>query len=158
MSIFVRAAWGFLAGALATVPMSGEFLAARRARLIDELPPHKAIRSVAPSLPEPRLSRISAVAHLLIGGGAGACYATVLPRKARGPISGIVFGISVWLAGYEAVMPVVTDIPPAHRDQRGRAGTILLAHLIYGAVLGTVLSAPLTGRMRGFSVEVFPKK
>jgi hypothetical protein len=39
---------------VATVPMTGEFRGALRAGLIDELPPHKAIRSIAPQLPEPR--------------------------------------------------------------------------------------------------------
>jgi hypothetical protein len=144
VKILGQALRGFLIGALATVPMSAEFWGARRVDLIDELPPHKAIRSVAPQLPEPRLSRLSALAHLAIGGGAGTIYAIAVPRMARGLISGMLFGVGVWIVGYEAIMPAATHLPPAHRDKRGRAGTILLAHLIYGAVLGVAMP-------RGFS-------
>jgi uncharacterized membrane protein YfcA len=127
---------GFIAGVIATAPMTVEFWLARRGKLIDEVPPHKAIRSVAPHLREPALSSVSAVAHMLVGGVAGAVYGAALPRRLRGALSGALFGIGVWVTGYELVMPAATNIKPAHRDRRERAGTIFVAHLIYGAVLG----------------------
>jgi hypothetical protein len=120
--------------------MTAEFLIARRAELLDEVPPHKAIRSIAPKLTEPTRSVTSGVAHLLIGGGAGALYGTLMPRRLRGWASGLAFGIGVWAIGYEAVMPAATDIVPAHRDRRSQAATIFVAHLIYGGVLGAVLA------------------
>ena len=132
---------GFAAGALATVPMTAEFWVAWRAKLIDEVPPHKAIRSVTSRLGEPELSIVSAVAHLIVGGVAGAAYAVMVPRRLRGIASGTVFGLGVWATGYEVVMPAATDIEPAHRDQRSRAGTIFVAHVIFGAVLGMTMAA-----------------
>jgi hypothetical protein len=136
MGILSRASLGFLAGAIATAPMTGEFWLARRGRFIDELPPHKAIRSVTSGLREPHLSWVAAVAHLLIGGSAGALYGAAVPRRFRGALSGAAFGVAVWATGYEAVMPVATEMPAAHTDDRRRVGTILVAHLVYGAVLG----------------------
>jgi hypothetical protein len=127
---------GFLFGALATVPMTAEFLVARKRGLIDEVPPHKAIRSVTTGLHDPALTVVSGLSHVAVGGAAGAVYTAVLPRRMRGAVSGTLFGIGVWLAGYEAVMPAATDIRPAHRDRRDRAKTIFIAHLIYGATLG----------------------
>jgi hypothetical protein len=143
MSIRRRAITGFAAGALATIPMTGEFWIAWRRGLIDEIPPHKAIRSVAAHLAEPQLSWVSAVAHLAVGGVAGAAYGVVVPKRLRGAPSGVVFGLGVWATGYEIVMPAATDIAPAHRDKRSRAATIFIAHVIFGAVLG--LSAARAG-------------
>jgi hypothetical protein len=140
LAILKNAARGFAAGAAATIPMTVEFFVARRARLIDEIPPHKAIRSVAPDLKEPRRSVTSGVAHLLVGGGAGAVYGIAVPRRLRGWATGLFFGIAVWAIGYEAVMPAATDIRPAHRDRPSRAVTIFLAHLIYGGALGVLMS------------------
>ena len=131
---------GFVAGAVATVPMTGAFWVSRRGGLIDEIPPHKAVRSVAHRLPEPHLSWISAVGHLLIGAGAGATYGAAVPRRSWGPFTGAAFGVVVWVVGYEAVMPAATDIRPAHRDHRPRTLTIFVAHIIYGVVLGLLVS------------------
>jgi hypothetical protein len=131
---------GFAAGAAATVPMTVEFWLAWRAGLLDEIPPHKAIRSVTARVPEPRLSVMSAIAHLAVGALAGVVYGAVVPSKLTGPIGGALFGVGVWVVGYEAVMPAATDIEPAHRDQRKRAATIFVAHLIYGATTGWLVS------------------
>jgi uncharacterized membrane protein YagU involved in acid resistance len=144
MRMIKRAATGFASGSLATIPMTGEFWFAWRVGFLDEVPPHKAIRSVAPEVQEPRLSWVSALAHLAVGGVAGAAYAVLVPERARGIASGMVFGLGLWATGYEVVMPAATDIEPAHRDNRSRAATIFIAHLIFGAVLG--LSVERAGR------------
>ena len=140
MSVIRRAIVGFAAGALATVPMTIEFWAAWRSPRVDEIPPHKAVRSITQHLNEPQLSWMSALAHLAVGGLAGAAYAVLVPKRLRGIGSGIWFGLAVWATGYEVVMPAVTDIAPAHRDQRSRAATIFIAHIIYGATLGLAVA------------------
>jgi hypothetical protein len=140
LAILKNGSRGFVVGAVATIPMTVEFVLARRARLLDEIPPHKAIRSVVPGLKEPGRSVTSGFAHLLVGGGAGAVYGAVMPQRLRGWATGLAFGIVVWAIGYEAVMPAATDIRPAHRDHPSRAATIFVAHLIYGAALGAILS------------------
>jgi hypothetical protein len=132
---------GAACGAAATVLMTGAFWVSRRAALIDEIPPHKAVRSVAPRLPEPELSVASAIAHLLVGGGAGAIYGGAVPQRRHNAATGVLFGLAVWFVGYEGVMPAATDIEPAHRDQRSRAATILVAHIVFGAALGSLMSA-----------------
>jgi hypothetical protein len=136
MGIARNALVGFAAGAAATVPMTAAFWTAHRAGLIDEIPPHKAIRSVTSRIPEPRLSVTSAIAHLAVGAVAGAGYGMLVPARLKGPVSGSLFGLGVWVVGYEAVMPAATDIEPAHRDERTRAATIFVAHLVFGTALG----------------------
>jgi hypothetical protein len=140
MSTIIRsAARGFLAGALATAPMSAAFALARLIGTISELPPHKAIRAISPQLREPQRTRVAAAAHVLVGAAAGTAYGAVVPRPARGTLSGIAAGLTVWLVGYEVVMPAVTGMPRAQHDDRRRAATILLAHVVYGAALGSMV-------------------
>jgi hypothetical protein len=35
----------------------------------------------------------------------------------------MIFALGVWIVGYQALLPVATDLPAAHRDQRRRADT-----------------------------------
>jgi hypothetical protein len=124
---------------LATIPMSVVFFAARRLHLIDELPPHRIVRSVAGSLEEPERGWVAAALHLAIGAGGGIVYRMLTRRRGRGLVSGFVFGIAMWFAAYEGAVPAITDIEPAHRDERRRAVTILVAHAVYGMFLGWLL-------------------
>jgi hypothetical protein len=116
--------------------MTAVFWVARASKLIDEVPPHKAIRSVTRHLREPSLSLVSGGAHILVGAAAGAIFGLVVPRKRQGPLTGLLFGLGVWVTGYEVVMPSATDIAPAHRDRRRRALVIFAAHVVFGTILG----------------------
>jgi hypothetical protein len=137
-TVIHSAAKGFLAGALATGPMSAAFAFAQLIGTIGELPPMKAISTLSPQLREPQRSRVAAAAHVLVGAAAGTAYGALIPRPARGTLSGIAAGLIVWLVGYEVVMPAVTGMPRAQHDDRRRAVTILLAHVVYGATLGSI--------------------
>jgi hypothetical protein len=132
---------GLVLGAIATVPMTAIFLMGRAAGTLDEVPPRKVARRLAPRSGEPALSMLGAAVHLLIGAGSGAAYALLSPRIARGAGTGALYGVALWAIGYEVVMPAVTDLVPAHRDRRRRALTILLAHTVYGTVLGRAVSS-----------------
>ena len=52
---------------------------------------------------------------------------------------GATYGFLVWAAGYEGWVPMLGILPPAHRDRRSRVATMMLAHLVYGSVLGRLL-------------------
>jgi hypothetical protein len=142
------AARGFLAGAAAIAPMSAVFAVAKVLGAIGELPPPKAVGALSPHLKEPVKTPVAIGAHILVGAIAGAAYGAIVPRRARGPITGIAAGLAVWLAGYEILMPAVTGMPKAHRDDRQRALTILIAHVVYGAALGSVTAAERKLRRR----------
>src|ERR1700712_5033857 len=137
-----RVILGFGVGVAATVPMTAIFLIERDRGLIDEIPPRKIVRSVARTLHEPKLSAASAITHLLIGGASGALYGATMPPRRSGALSGALFGILLWAIGYEAVMPAATGLPPAHRDDRARAISIFVAHIVFGTALGLVMSLP----------------
>ncbi|HEY4270257.1 MAG TPA: DUF6789 family protein [Galbitalea sp.] len=136
MRLAARALAGGVLGALATRPMNVAFGAGQRLGSIDTLPPLKVVKAVSPQLKKRRRAEVAAVSHLLIGATAGSAYVVVTPRVARGPGTGILAGLVVWLIGYEIVMPPAAEMPVAHRDNRPRAITILLAHVVFGASLG----------------------
>jgi uncharacterized membrane protein YagU involved in acid resistance len=92
-------------------------------------------------LREPRQTQVATIAHYLVGGTAGAVYQIATRRFPRGVTSGVLFGLLVWLLGYEVVMPAATGMPKAHKDNRRRAIAILLAHIVYGAALGRASGA-----------------
>lgn len=136
---------GVAAGALATVVMSAFMLAGRKAGTRGELPPKKITRAAAHSVgnhPDPAELKLATVgAHFGFGMAAGAGY-TALDRKLRLPVppvlKGIAYGMAVWFGSYNGWVPALGIMPPSNRDLPGRARMILVAHVIYGAILGLV--------------------
>lgn len=59
-----------------------------------------------------------------------------LLQLARNIWTGATYGFVVWNAGYEGWLPLLGILPPAHRDARGRAITMLVAPTVYGVALG----------------------
>jgi hypothetical protein len=136
VGILSRGLVGATLGAAATIPMSAAFFAGQKVGAIGTLPPQRVVEKVSPQLSKSRRRSVATIAHFLIGASAGALYLVAVPRAVRGARSGALFGILVWLVGYEVVMPPAAEMPRAHRDRRPRAITILIAHLVFGASLG----------------------
>jgi hypothetical protein len=137
----LRLAGGALAGLAATVPMSAAFGIAQLAGAIGRLPPRLIVDELVPSLPRPARAALEWVLHFGYGASCGAAYALLVRPSARGAGAGTVFGLAVWAGGYEGWVPALGALPPAHRDDRSRAVTILLTHVVYGAALGIVARA-----------------
>lgn len=90
---------------------------------------------------EPVLDVATAVNHLAFGSSAGAVYGVLRARTRRrmppGP-AGAAYGVAVWASSYAGWIPAFGILPPPHRDRRGRAVRIHLAHWLYGLTLGIV--------------------
>ena len=54
-------------------------------------------------------------------------------------LGGIIFATLVWATSYQGWVPALGIMPPASRDEPGRPMTMVLAHWVYGAILGAVL-------------------
>lgn len=139
---------GTVGGGVGTVAMSGVMLAARGAGLTGELPPERITAAAleAGGLParDERLRHLLAAAtHLAFGGGAGALFG-ILHRRLRPPVPpalhGAVFATLVWAVSYRGWVPALGILPPAERDRPDRTVTMVLAHWVYGAVLGAVVA------------------
>lgn len=135
-TILRRTLVGALLGAAAIIPMNVAFGLAHRVGAIGTLPPRKVVAAVSPHLTEQRQGQVATIAHFLVGAAAGSAYVVVARRGTAGLASGILFGLLVWVLGYEVVMPAAADMPRAHRDRRPRAIAILAAHVVFGASLG----------------------
>jgi hypothetical protein len=90
----------------------------------------------------PRLVRHAAwaTAHLGFGCTLGAA-AQLWPRRASTPATAQAFALSVWSATYGTVLPVAGLYPALTRDNRLRAATSLLSHIVYGAALRRLASS-----------------
>lgn len=144
-----RIARGVAAGALgglgATLVMSGVMLAARRAGLTPQLPPHRiaeeGIERITARSAGDEAAVVAGAAHLAFGAGAGALYGGLTAPLAPLPLplaagAGLAFGTAVWLLSYEGWVPALGILPPASRDHPGRVATMVVAHWVFGIVLG----------------------
>jgi hypothetical protein len=142
-SSFLR---GALAGAAATGAMTAVMFGAQRAGLLGRMPPHKitatALRWVRPWTTSRRKTKaLASMGHLGFGMAAGALYGALAGRTGdRRPSvpGGLGFGALVWVASYAGWLPSLGLMPAPHRDRPGRPPAMLLAHLVYGAVLSAL--------------------
>jgi hypothetical protein len=139
---------GAAGGVVGTAAMSGFMLGAHRAGLIGKQPPQKILEhalhraGIAPRhVDKDTRKALSTIDHFAFGAAAGGLFgafraATGMRRHAA--LEGVAFGSLVWLVSYAGWVPALGIMPPPHRDRRGRPTAMVVAHWIYGGVLGAV--------------------
>ena len=134
---------GAAGGLAATAAMSAVMWSAQRAGFVGEQAPKQLVRRSLEAVGDhpsgARLKAISLASHFAFGAAAGAAYGALSQRLPSGRstvASGVAFGLAVWAATYKVAFPPLHLMPPPERDRPGRAGTMILAHVVYGAVLG----------------------
>ncbi|HEU0035872.1 MAG TPA: DUF6789 family protein [Kofleriaceae bacterium] len=139
---------GISAGTLATMPMTAVMLGAQRLGLLGKAPPAKITDAAldAADVPARRSERAlaTALAHFGFGAAAGAIYSVLrpgTPSLARGAIEGAVFATGVWAASYAGWVPALGIMPPPKQDRPGRPASMIVAHWVFGAVLGMFVAA-----------------
>ena len=148
MGLLDTAIRGVAAGILATIPMTAVMVLGQRATRYGRLPPEalvknaEALASRDANGDETRDSGSGVrwrAAHLLAGAAFGVLYAVVFRHLATAipaPMRGLVFGLSVWFVSYQGVAPALNLLPPATDDVRARQATNVIAHAVFGGVLG----------------------
>ncbi|MCA1665862.1 MAG: DUF1440 domain-containing protein, partial [Thermomicrobia bacterium] len=68
-----------------------------------------------------------------------------LPFRVPAALHGMVFGSLVWVTSYQGWIPALGIMPPASDDRPDRPRVMFLAHLLYGALLGTVVARRYEG-------------
>lgn len=138
MGVTRALAVGALAGTAATAAMSTWMVVAERVGVMRGQPPRKVVGRLAPVSDGAAADGLAVVSHLAYGAAAGAAFGAV-PLSARvRPAAGVGYGLALWAVGYEGWLPVLGVLPAAHRDRRGRVVTMVVAHALYGAVLGVL--------------------
>jgi hypothetical protein len=140
-----RLTHGAIAGATATVAMSGVMLALQRVGALGKTSPRVITERGVPVIArrrEPITKASSAASHLAFGTGAGAFFGVIRGRL-PGPdwARGMAFATGIMLASYEGWVPLAGLLPPLHRQSAGRKASLILGHLCYGAVLGRIAGA-----------------
>jgi len=140
-----RAATGGIAGVLATVVMSAWMLLADYLGWMREQPPRTSTSRVARTARMPmsgaRLDAATGLAHLgfgLVGGSVFGALSRRLPNMLTSMLVGIGYGLLIWATSYVAVLPSLNLMPGPAEGERGRTPVMVLAHVVYGAVLGVV--------------------
>jgi hypothetical protein len=143
---------GALGGAAGTLVMSAVMEGARRAGLLGRHPPELITAAALDAADAPReggtQAALAALAHLGFGVLAGALFGP-LDRRLRapgGPVArGVAYGSLIWAVSYAGWVPALGILPPPGRDRPGRPATMLVAHWVYGAVLGATVAAAPSG-------------
>jgi len=149
---YVTPAWkGAFAGCIATAPMTAVMLAMHRylhAPPRPTVPPKKIAMGLASrvglkrKMDEPERRGFAWVSHFGFGTAMGTVYGPLakqvpLPFAVKGPA----FGLVVWAVSYLGWLPAL-DLPGAATEQSTRRNVMMIvAHLVWGSVLGAVLSA-----------------
>jgi hypothetical protein len=146
---------GALAGLAGTAAMSLAMLAAKKTGLLGKVPPKKITQATLRALGLPRAHRrddlVTSLAHVGYGMGGGGLFALLARQLRRRQVevsrsvssrvlAGAAFGVGVWALSYAGWVPALGIMAPPHRDRPGRPTSMVLAHLIYGAVVGAAAS------------------
>jgi hypothetical protein len=142
----LRGAAGGLAGTLAhTAVMVG----ARLAGIGGKLPPKEITDEMLESFgydpSEDTRVALAVANHVGFGASVGVLFGLLQPRMSR-PKSmalGAVYGLAVWFASYEGLVPeVLGAMPHAKHDRWDRQAMMIAAHVAYGVALGAVTARP----------------
>ncbi|RIK88572.1 MAG: hypothetical protein DCC67_00545 [Planctomycetota bacterium] len=142
---------GGIAGAIATAPMTWTMKAADRyvpRQSQGRLPPRQITEhalekaAVKHRLANDHIDALTVAAHYGFGAAAGGLLGAAagrlpLPR----PIAGAAVGMAVWAASYLGWLPAAKVRRSAIEEPAGRNMQMIVAHLVWGAVAGSLLDA-----------------
>jgi len=138
---------GALGGAIGTAAMSAVMAVGAKLGLLGTAPPETIAAQALAAVgirrrKEEAQDVLTVVGHVGFGIAIGALFA-VLHRRLRLPIPpaihGIVFATIVWVVSYKGWVPALGLRPPPERDRPGRPATMLVAHWVFGWMLGAIV-------------------
>lgn len=151
---------GAAAGCIATAPMTWAMEVMHR-RLPERerypLPPRQIATRVAEEagvknhLDERQRLGLTLAAHFGMGAAAGALYGLIARHQPLpAPLAGAAFGIAVWAGNYLGLLPALGVLRPATEHPPRRTALMVAAHLVWGAVLGTLDGTGRDGGSKAF--------
>src|SRR4030095_17099205 len=88
-----------------------------------------------------------AAGHFRCGAADGAVYGA-LPWTRRNLTSGVLYGLAVWAGSYGGWLPAAGLAAPLGRRTKEHIGLMVLAHVMWGSVLGASVRRLGDGRRR----------
>lgn len=134
---------GAIAGATATLPMTGVMYGGKAIGLLQTPPPRQITGNAARKANKPpeqtseqAFNASWVAAHLGFGIGCGIAYALIRPLLPANTVTaGILFGGAVWAISYVEVMPRLGLYPNPSEDSNSRTAVMIAAHATYGLAL-----------------------
>ncbi len=134
---------GTIGGCLGTSAMSIVMVAGQKAGALGGQPPGHIAAAGLDALGVQRTKKeqnaLALALHLVFGSTAGALFG-LASRRLRAPLDpslqGIIFASIVWMISYKGWIPALGILPPPERDRPGRPLVMMLAHVLYGVILG----------------------
>lgn len=150
-SALSRIGVGAASGTVATIPMSIVMFGAQKLGMLPVMPPEEVTGDVmalaGADLDEGSRNVLSTISHVGYGAAAGAVYEMLVPARARGVGSGIVFGAALYSGSYLGWLPALGLNPSGQGRPNAKSASMLLAHVVFGVVLGGIAGrAPLLQR------------
>jgi uncharacterized membrane protein YagU involved in acid resistance len=146
-SPYLKIIQGAAAGLIATVPMTLFMRSAWKRLPAQEqyaLPPREITRNVVRPyrffrLRQEKQTFLTLLLHFLFGAAAGSAYGMVeekipLRESVKGPLA----GLAVWTGSYLGWIPALGILPPATTHPWRRNAMMIVAHLIWGMVVGVL--------------------
>jgi hypothetical protein len=136
---------GATGGAIATVAMSAIMIAGEHTGLIGEQPPTTitrfALGAAGVDRPSVAASVTAPLTHLAFGALGGAVFGLFrrLVPSVPGGLLGVGFGLAIWAVSYKGWIPALGILPPPEDDRPGRPVVMIVAHVVYGLVLGRLV-------------------
>ncbi|HEY8900858.1 MAG TPA: DUF1440 domain-containing protein [Chthoniobacterales bacterium] len=140
MNLPLRLLFGAIGGFSATAPMTATMLALHR-RLPPAkqypLPPREIAAQAVQTHDRNVDSLVTVASHFAYGAAMGVAYAAVAPSPSqKWGVKGVGAGLAVWSFSYFLLLPLLRILRPAHRHPPERNLLMVIAHLVWGAVLG----------------------
>ena len=141
---------GALAGFIATIPMT-LFMFATQPFLPKgqryDLPPEIITKELAHRLhvrqhmSKPLIVAVTLVSHFGYGATMGVLYSPFGQRTlSTAAVQGNLYGLFIWAASYLGLLPLVGMSESGHREPKHRNYMMIVAHLIWGTVLGVAMA------------------
>ena len=157
LKLLHRILLGTISGTVATAPMSVAMIFLHRRLPLHErypLPPRRITARLAEKtglgkyLDSDDRDTVTLISHFAYRGLAGALYCVASDLQRQGPVKGALFGLVVWAVCYLAWLTAAGILSPATEHSERRNPLMIVAHLIWGAVLGSLMRL-LAGKQRG---------
>ncbi|MHB8646584.1 MAG: DUF6789 family protein [Thermomicrobiales bacterium] len=123
-------------------------LAAGKWGLMGEQPPDKITGAALDvtgvhARDEEEQDALATLLHFGFGIGCGTLFGVAhrrLPFRVPAALHGMFFAFLIWATRYQGWIPALGIMPPASEDRPDRPRMMILAHLVYGALLGRVVA------------------
>jgi hypothetical protein len=140
MNLPLKLLLGAIGGFSATAPMTATMLALYRRLPLPKqypLPPREIAAKAVQTHDQNVDSLVTVASHFAYGTAMGAAYAAVTPIPSqKWGAKGMIAGLVLWGFSYFLLLPLLRILRPAHRHPPERNLLMVVAHVVWGVVLG----------------------